>query len=641
MRLQEIAKKAAMYACVGALVVSPLSQAGYVANMSSVEVSANDDIILNGDETGASSLIGTYNIAGGYSYLGFATLKDVTADYKYLIITYAGDISSVRFQAARVTATEDETGGFFWFDSTNPEGHFVTADGSPIPLDGGNGTTVVIDLEASGFDVSTYNSIHIHAGNGTNSTLVIGNARLSKTADINASDVIPETTAPEETTVTETPTDSQPVELGNIVLDSSRSDSPLIKEWKPAVESGYAYLGYAYVGAPAGYKYLELSYTGDATAFNDLRWEFVGQHLAGFSNPYDGLLKTVDGTALPAPSAEEQTVIIDLEASGFDLTKGIDAIHLHQTADNGSFTITNATLMASLPATEDIILNGDEAGASSMIGTYKAPTERGVPVDKYKYLGFATLKNPTADYKYMILTYSGNITGLRFEFATVVDGVETAKTEPYWFNKDGQTLFFETADGSDVKLDGGEGTTVVIDLANTGIDLGKYNSVHMHCEGMATNGNFKIGQARLAVTPDINAVIDVMPAEETTTPEVTTTQTQTTQKETTQTQTTTKKVVAPKQAKVKKATKKKKATTAKIYLTKIKGAVGYEVKVSTSKKFTKKTTKTVTTKKLTVTVKKLKKNAQYYTKARAYVLKNKKVKVYGKWSKVVKVKNTK
>ena len=100
-------------------------------------------------------------------------------------------------------------------------------------------------------------------------------------------------------------------------------------------------------------------------------------------------------------------------------------------------------------------------------------------------------------------------------------------------------------------------------------------------------------------------------------------------------------VKKPGVATVKKATKKKKATTANVTVSKVKKAVGYQIKISTSKKFTKKTTKTVESKKTKITVKKLKKNKQYYAKVRAYVLKSNKTKLYGNWSKVVKVKNTK
>ena len=96
--------------------------------------------------------------------------------------------------------------------------------------------------------------------------------------------------------------------------------------------------------------------------------------------------------------------------------------------------------------------------------------------------------------------------------------------------------------------------------------------------------------------------------------------------------------VTVKKVAIKKATKKKSAKKASIELKKVNGAAGYQVKVSTSKKFDKKTTVTVNAKSVKVTVKKLKANKTYYVKARAY----KKVsgsKIYGKWSKVVKVKN--
>lgn len=73
---------------------------------------------------------------------------------------------------------------------------------------------------------------------------------------------------------------------------------------------------------------------------------------------------------------------------------------------------------------------------------------------------------------------------------------------------------------------------------------------------------------------------------------------------------------------------------------KVAGAKGYEVVYSTSKKFTKKTTKTVTIKKaktVKTTVKKLKKGKKYFVKVRAYKVVNGK-KVYSAWSTVKNVK---
>lgn len=89
--------------------------------------------------------------------------------------------------------------------------------------------------------------------------------------------------------------------------------------------------------------------------------------------------------------------------------------------------------------------------------------------------------------------------------------------------------------------------------------------------------------------------------------------------------------------KIKSAVKKASAKKVVIKLKKVRGASGYEVKVSTSKKFAKKTTKTVDAKKLSVTVKKLQPNKKYFAKVRAYVIFNG-TKVYGKYSKAVKIK---
>ena len=89
--------------------------------------------------------------------------------------------------------------------------------------------------------------------------------------------------------------------------------------------------------------------------------------------------------------------------------------------------------------------------------------------------------------------------------------------------------------------------------------------------------------------------------------------------------------------KIKSAVKKASAKKVVIKLKKVNGASGYEVKVSTSKKFAKKKTKTVYAKKLSVIVKKLQPNKKYFTKVRAYAIVNG-TKVYGKYSKVIKVK---
>lgn len=78
----------------------------------------------------------------------------------------------------------------------------------------------------------------------------------------------------------------------------------------------------------------------------------------------------------------------------------------------------------------------------------------------------------------------------------------------------------------------------------------------------------------------------------------------------------------------------------KVTWKKVSNAKGYQIKYSTSKKFTKKTSKTATVKKATTTsktVKDLKKKKTYYVKVRSYKTVNGK-KVYSDWSNVKKVK---
>lgn len=89
---------------------------------------------------------------------------------------------------------------------------------------------------------------------------------------------------------------------------------------------------------------------------------------------------------------------------------------------------------------------------------------------------------------------------------------------------------------------------------------------------------------------------------------------------------------------IKKAIKKKSAKKATIKLRKVIGVNGYQVKVSVNKKFKKKATVTVASNKASIVVKKLKAGKKYFVKARTYTIVNGK-KVYGKWSKVKKIKN--
>lgn len=406
----------------------------------------------------------------------------------------------------------------------------------------------------------------------------------------------------------------------------------------------YKWIGYIGCDVDSSYKYLKITYSGDAAALAGMRWQFMNSHDESlgyfwFTENAQGTIKTVEGTLVPEATSEEQTVIIDLVASGVDVSDGISAFHVHSNGATGSITISDAAFMKEVISDENvgdgITLDGNEAGESSLIGEYKAPTKKGEPIDDYKYLGFATLKDATPDYKYLIMTYTGNITQLRFQFANVVDGSETSITEPYWFNAEGQSYYFVTADESAIPLSVDK-QTIVIDLEKTGISLADYNSIHMHCDLMATYGNFSIVNARLSTSPvvvEADKEAPVKTEDETTTEEKTTEEV--TEKTTTEAQT--KKVKAPGKTKIKNVEHKKGSKRLKVSLAKVKRADGYQVKVSTKKGFSKKKTITVNTKKLKVTVKKLKKSNKYYVKARAYVVVNKSKK-YGKWTKVKIVK---
>lgn len=82
-----------------------------------------------------------------------------------------------------------------------------------------------------------------------------------------------------------------------------------------------------------------------------------------------------------------------------------------------------------------------------------------------------------------------------------------------------------------------------------------------------------------------------------------------------------------------------KGKKAKLTWKKIKGVKGYRISYSTTKKFTKKTTKTVSVKANATkkTISKLKKGKTYYVRIRAYKLDSAGNKIYGKWSTVQRV----
>lgn len=94
-------------------------------------------------------------------------------------------------------------------------------------------------------------------------------------------------------------------------------------------------------------------------------------------------------------------------------------------------------------------------------------------------------------------------------------------------------------------------------------------------------------------------------------------------------------VTAPKRV-VLRSVKNKRGKKALVKFAKVSGAKGYQIFYSTKKNF-KSGSKKVLTKKTSTLIKKLKKGKTYYFKVRAYKLNGSK-KVYGKWSKVKKLK---
>ena len=97
------------------------------------------------------------------------------------------------------------------------------------------------------------------------------------------------------------------------------------------------------------------------------------------------------------------------------------------------------------------------------------------------------------------------------------------------------------------------------------------------------------------------------------------------------------------EVRVKKASKKKAATKIKLTLKKVKGAVGYQIRIFKTKANAKKNKKAIVKKvvkgvKATLLSKKIKSAKKLFARARAYLADASGNKTYGAWSKVKKVK---
>ncbi len=139
-------------------IIATIMTLALVLGLCSATAFAADDIVLDGDQ-GESSLIKEFSASGGeYKYLGYATTKEATSDYKYLQLTYTGDISMFRIE---MNTAEDTNKGPYWF-AADQFMKFVTADGSAIPTNVTSPTTIIIDLEASGINIGDYVGMHLH-----------------------------------------------------------------------------------------------------------------------------------------------------------------------------------------------------------------------------------------------------------------------------------------------------------------------------------------------------------------------------------------------------------------------------------------------------------------------------------------------
>ena len=583
---------------------------------------------------GISVPIGEFSVTEGQTdtYKGWyaAETKITTSDYKYAEMTYTGTgeaFNETRFVFADASG---KTLPEVWF-ATWQASKFVTVDGTDVPVATETEQTVVIDLEASGVDVSKgFEGLHIHAGNSLTGTVNITSFKFLKEK--------PESGDAGETTA-DTPDEASTIAIPELkTIEVTQGQTDTYKGWYAAATK-----------ATPEYKYLQFTYTGTGDAFNETRFVFAdasGKTLpeVWFATWQASKFKTVDGADVPVPTAEPQTVVVDLEASGVDVSKGFEGLHVH--AGNtlvGTVNFSDVKLQTTPEITK----------TETPVETTEAPTEEtttpqpttaadpstGIKLDDelsgmnkkmhidklaknskdevfYAYQGWVTFKDlANKDFKYLKFTYTGDITNFRLQF----EDKKGNKQGPFWFDAE-QDVHFVTADGSPIQLVGNN-TTVVIDLEASGVDMSKFNNgFHMHANSTK--------DAAFDVTIK-NAVLYggvPTPIETTVAP----------------TKKPTVKVSRPGTASVKKATKKKASTKVKISLKKVKKAKGYYVQISTSKKFKKVLVKKYVKKvSFTLKSKKIKNKKKLYVRAKAYKLNGKKKVLSKKWSKVKKVKITK
>lgn len=220
-------------------------------------------------------------------------------------------------------------------------------------------------------------------------------------------------------------------------------------------------------------------------------------------------------------------------------------------------------------------------------------------VSEYAY-HYVWLNEASSSYKYMIITYKGDITNLRLQ------GIKSDK-------RIGKISWVDQTQPDNLSLIGTpeyqseSGAILVIDLEKSKMSLGSIDALDFHYGP----GTLNIGKIRLSKSSKIKSNIDIMPGN----------------------------VTAPKQTKIKSVTMKKGTKKVKISIKQIKGAVAYRVQFSTTKNFKKVlTARTIKKVNTTITAKQLKNKKNLYVRVKAYKF-NVKQRIFAKkWSTVKKVR---
>ena len=283
--------------------------------------------------------------------------------------------------------------------------------------------------------------------------------------------------------------EEQPIEAASNLY--KEVDVPaLVREYDPGEGEGYGYIaGIDLTGVTKDYQYLQIKYTGDATAFDELRLEFQnGDAKLGVfwaRENAEGTLKTVEDKELAAPSADEQTAIIDLAKSGIKNTDGITVMHFHGTKGKGKFEIKDAKFTNS-----DVEVKSVEA--APMVQKHDPGEGEG-----YKYLTGMDFTDVTNEYQYLQISYKGAATAFD-ELRLEIVGEDT-NLGTFWAKENEQGTL-KTVEDKELAAPSDEEQTAVIDLAKSGIkNTAGIKTIHFH--DTAGKGAFEITDAQFTNTP--------------------------------------------------------------------------------------------------------------------------------------------